>query len=346
MSFDSDAYEFVELKKSKDLCKYFKFFKASPMGVKLFSIFVVLEVFASIIIAAIDGSKIGYGVIIGLYLLGAILKREKWAYKTFIAWRFFVIALALVLFIGIMCTTDRQMANFLTASFTAVLLDVITSIPSFVAMFFKDVKRWANNATSFKCYAEKDERGNNEQPKSSMSINCPSCQEALEIDADYIGRKGQCPFCQHKFIIEAPAESAPSAPFISEHKSQVTDTKINYWGLFKSAPLSVKISTCELTFFLLLGCARNFADMLSAFSIINVVSFLFAFVLYLIFITRHLRGQNWVRIIVSLFLLFLIFLTLRASAWIAALLIASFGVPFWMPSANTWVSSQCHRSNV
>lgn len=182
-----------------------------------------------------------------------------------------------------------------------------------------------------------------------MNINCPNCQEALEIGEDYIGRKGQCPYCQHKFIIEAPIHDLPPKP-IHKKGFTIANPSPNYWRLFKDAPLSVKVSTCELILLMLLGCKDSFVGVYSAVSkgsvqaiLIDLFCFLFVFVLFLIFITRHLKGQNWVRIVVSVVLAIPLLIHFH---WASALVIAFLGVPFWMPSANAWVSSQRHRSNV
>jgi uncharacterized protein YbaR (Trm112 family) len=43
-------------------------------------------------------------------------------------------------------------------------------------------------------------------------IPCPACRKELRVkNHRLLGRRGQCPFCQHKFILEVPKASGYEA---------------------------------------------------------------------------------------------------------------------------------------
>lgn len=45
-----------------------------------------------------------------------------------------------------------------------------------------------------------------EMPKTT-EIYCPECDSSIEVEDEHIGAKGKCPDCDHKFIIEKPAQA-------------------------------------------------------------------------------------------------------------------------------------------
>lgn len=72
---------------------------------------------------------------------------------------------------------------------------------------------------------------------SSITIPCPKCRAGLKLPgAEYLGRKGKCPKCQHRFILEEPDEvelqladapvtppPAPAAPMVGTSPRWVPD---------------------------------------------------------------------------------------------------------------------------
>ena len=40
--------------------------------------------------------------------------------------------------------------------------------------------------------------------KNHFSASCPNCKGVLELESSWVGRKGECPYCGFKFIIEKP----------------------------------------------------------------------------------------------------------------------------------------------
>lgn len=45
-----------------------------------------------------------------------------------------------------------------------------------------------------------------------MLVNCPQCKARLMIDIANIGKKGQCPKCNHSFTVEKPLTEPPKHP--------------------------------------------------------------------------------------------------------------------------------------
>jgi predicted Zn finger-like uncharacterized protein len=43
-------------------------------------------------------------------------------------------------------------------------------------------------------------------------IICPSCQRSLQVPEEHLGRRVQCPECQHRFTATAASAQPPSAP--------------------------------------------------------------------------------------------------------------------------------------
>ena len=65
-------------------------------------------------------------------------------------------------------------------------------------------------------------RWTNRSVRSDMIIACPSCGGELEVEAEWAGCKGQCPYCEESFIIPEsiePTDDAPSTPVAESSSS-------------------------------------------------------------------------------------------------------------------------------
>ena len=40
-----------------------------------------------------------------------------------------------------------------------------------------------------------------------VKIHCPHCKGELDVEADWLGLKGQCPYCETKFVMSLDAET-------------------------------------------------------------------------------------------------------------------------------------------
>lgn len=82
----------------------------------------------------------------------------------------------------------------------------------------------------------------------SVTINCPECGAGLKLpDRSFLGRKGKCPKCRHRFVLEEPDEVelelaepapppvAPAAPMVGTSPRWVPDEPQSSEPVFSSA---------------------------------------------------------------------------------------------------------------
>jgi DNA-directed RNA polymerase subunit RPC12/RpoP len=46
----------------------------------------------------------------------------------------------------------------------------------------------------------------------SLSFNCPQCKAHIQVADDMAGQSGQCPRCEHIFVIPSPSQPLPAKP--------------------------------------------------------------------------------------------------------------------------------------